>query len=179
MKPGLTGSANNRSYVALIGFSLLVLTIAACGPGVNAEGANVDETSTVSTPLPTESPLFEKYSFAFLGLCEAPESLNEIAADAELIDLGLLAPSDIELSMRELGISLRSFAEWAERDVQEFAPIPDPMLISDIKSKGDEILKLRLALLRGEKVTISDQILEIESLFARGKKVCDWRDENS
>jgi len=114
-----------------------------------------------------------------LGLCEAPESLNEILADSELIDLGLLAPNDIELSMRELGISLRNFAEWAQRDVQEYGPIPDPSLISDLNTKGEEILKLRLALLRGEDIAISDQMLEVEALFVRGKKVCDWRDENS
>jgi hypothetical protein len=143
------------------------------------EDSTNSEPSTVFEPSPSKSPLFEKYSFTFLGLCEAPESLYEIVSDSKLIDLGLLAPSDIELAMRELGISLRNTAEWAQRDELEYGPIPDPELIPDLNAKGEQILKLRLALLRGEKISISEQVLEIDALFARGKKICDWRDENS
>jgi len=143
-------------------------------PSISQSPAALD-----STPEPSQSPLFDKYSFAFLALCEEPEVLYEIKSDSEYVDRGLLVASDVELAMRELGTDLISLADWAQRDVQQYGSIPDVDLISDIQAKGEDILKLRLALIRGENVSISEDIQQVEELFVRGGKVCDWRDENS
>jgi hypothetical protein len=159
----------------------VVLSTSGCfGSGaINSSSSDPTTSSFVTSPSPKESNSLEKSLLAYVGLCYEPDSLLDVEADSQLIDLGLLAPSDVELSMRELGMSLRLSAKWAQQDVIDYGPIPDAELISDFNSKGEEILKLRLALLRGEKVTIDDQVTQVKELFARGKKVCEWNDENS
>ena len=169
---------NNRHRFWAFAPALLTLVLAGCAGPSSSASPNSDQSAPIE-PSPSTSAKFGRYTIAFSGLCQAPDTLYEIIEDSELIDLGLLAPSDIELSMRELGTSLRYSANWAKQDEAEYGPIPDPKLISDFKSKGEQVLKLRLALLRGDHVGISTLISEIQNLFERGKMVCDWRDQNS
>ncbi len=176
MKPDLIRHANNRSCVALISLSILVLTIAACGPGVNAEGSNIDETSTISTPSPLESPLFNASKYRFAYFCIVPDGLLEVKRDAKLVDDGLLLPVDVEQNLRTLGTEIVQHSEWMAPDWQLIEGNPDTDLLSDYESAGRKVLQYRLDLLRGENLSLLEVIDELDNLAARGETFCEWLD---
>ena len=153
-----------------------------CSPGsenIDLEQAASDQAASASASPSSSSNLINPYSLGFIGLCEAPDSLLEVKADSNLIDKGLLLPTDIESSLKTLGVDLFNRAGWLKDDIDEYGPIPDATLFSDMEILAEEILKARIAILSGKSVSVDEQVQNVEALFERGKKVCDWHDENS
>lgn len=161
----------------------LIALISGCGS--NADPYDIDQSlregaDASFSPYPSGPTIkINPYSLGFIGLCEAPDSLFEVKADSKLIDKGLLLPRDIEESLKSLGIDLYSRAGWLKDDVDEYGPIPDATLLSDMELLSEGILKARIALLNGKSVNVEEQVQNVEALFERGKKVCEWQDENS
>ena len=160
----------------------LVAFASGCGPGsetIDLEQTARDQAASASASPSSSSNLINPYSLGFIGLCEAPDSLFEVKADSKLIDQGLLLPTDVEGSLKTLGIDLSNRAGWLKDDIDEYGPIPDATLFSDMEILAEEILKARIAILSGKSVSVDEQVQNVEALFERGKKVCDWHDENS
>lgn len=157
----------------------------ATGCGSNADPYDLDkelreDAAASFSAYPSSTAIkLSPYSLGFIGLCETPDSLFEVKADSKLIDRGLLLPTDFEGSLKTLGIDLANRAEWLKDDIAEYGPIPDPSLFSDLEILAEEILKARISILNGRSVSVDGQVQNVEALFERGKKVCEWHDENS
>ena len=155
------------------------------GCGSSAEPYDLEQSiregaDTSFSPYPSGPSIkINPYSLGFIGLCQAPDSLFEVKADSKLIDKGLLLPTDVEGSLKTLGIDLSNSARWLKDDIDEYGPIPDATLSSDMETLAEEILKARIAILSGKSVSIDEQVQNVEALFERGKKVCEWHAENS
>ena len=161
---------------------LLVAFASGCGPGsetIELEQATRDQAASASAYPSSSSNLINPYSLGFIGLCEAPDSLFEVKADSKLIDKGLLLPTDIEGSLKTLGVDLFNRAGWLKNDIDEYGPIPDATLFSDMEILAEEILTTRIAILSGKSASIDEQAKNVDALFERGKKVCEWQGENS
>jgi hypothetical protein len=88
-------------------------------------------------------------------------------------------PTDVEGNLKTLGIELLNSAGWLKDDVAKYGSIPDASLVSDMEILAEVILQTRIALLGGKSVNVNEQVQNVEALFERGNKVCEWRDENS
>lgn len=165
-----------------LSFFVVALT-SGCGPApepYDLEQSLREGAAASFSPYPSGPAIkINPYSLGFIGLCEAPGSLFEVKADSKLIDKGLLLPADIEGSLRTLGIDLVNSAGWLKIGIDEYGPIPDATLFSDMETLAEEILKTRIAILSSKSVSVDEQVQNVEALFERGKKVCEWHDENS
>lgn len=162
--------------------AFLMVFSSGCGSGsepIDLEQAARDQAESANASPYSSSNLINPYSLGFIGLCETPDSLFEVKADSKLIDEGLLLPTDIEGSLKTLGVDLFNRAGWLKDDIDEYGPIPDATLFSDMESLAEEILKTRIAILSGKSASIDEQVKNVDALFERGKKVCEWHDENS
>jgi hypothetical protein len=161
----------------------LTALISGCGSApepFDLEQSIRDGANSSFSAYPSGPPIkINPYSLGFIGLCQIPESLYEVQADSKLIDEGLLLPKDVEGSLKTLGIDLSARAGWLRDDINEYGPIPDTTLVSDMESLAEEVLKSRIALLSGKSVSVAEQVQNVEALFERGKKVCEWHEENS
>jgi hypothetical protein len=173
----------NRTMMHRLTLSVFLVAVTS-GCGSNAEPYDLeqevrDQAASASASPSSSSNLINPYSLGFIGLCDAPDSLFEVKSDSKLIDKGLLLPTDVEGSLKTLGIDLNNRAGWLKDDIDEHGPIPDETLFSDMEILAEEILKTRIAILSGKLVSVDEQVKNVEALFERGKKVCDWHDKNS
>ena len=174
----------NRKPIRVLTLSVfLIVLISGCGSApepYDLEQSIREGVDASFSPYPSGSPIkINPYSLGFIGLCEVPDSLFEVKADSKLIDKGLLLPTDIEGSLKALGVDLFNRAGWLNDDIDEYGPIPDATLFSDMEILAEEILTTRIAILSGKSASINEQVQNVEALFERGKKVCEWHDENS
>ena len=175
---------SNRSLAKVFPLIPFVVLFAS-GCGSSSEPIDIEQsiregaTASFSASPSGSTTNINPYSLGFIGLCEAPDSLFAVRTDAKLIDKGLLLPSDIEGSLKTLGIDLTNRAGWLKDDIDEYGPIPDATLFSDMELLAEAILKTRIALLSEKSVSVDEQVQNVEALFVRGKAVCDWHNENS
>lgn len=174
---------NNRAVFRKATLAAFLMVFASgCGAGsepIDLEQAVRDQAASASASPSNSSNLINPYSLGFIGLCETPDSLFEVKSDSKLIDKSLLLPTDVEGSLKALGIDIANRAGWLKDDIDEYGQIPDATLFSDMEILAEEILKTRIAILSGKSASVDEQVQNVEALFERGKKVCEWHDENS
>ena len=174
---------HQRKILSLSYGVVLIFSLSACfGPGVeNSTGESTSSSQTsASFPSSSPSPTLDVNIYMFASLCTSPEALSSLREESDLVDRGLLDASDIEQSLKALGLELIHDAEWSQSSWDEMAAsYSDKDLLTDYVLLGEEILRARLDLISGSPVSIKPLITKAEALSKRSELFCTWVDENS
>lgn len=174
---------HQRSILSLSFGIVLIFSLSACfGPDVENGTGESDSNFQNSAPFPSSSPssTLDVNIFTFASLCSTPDSLIILREESDLVDRGLLGATDIEQSLKTLGLELIHDAEWSQSSWEEMAAsYSDKALLNDYFVLGEEILRARLDLISGSPASIKPLITKAEALSKRSELFCTWVDENS